>query len=136
MSVRFADSFYYIALLNRRDAAHEAARRLSESAAGPTVTTTWVLTEVADALSDPALRRGAVRLIGALRVDPDCLIVPASEEMFARGLDLYTERPDKDWSLTDCISFVVMRDQGLTEALTGDHHFEQAGFAALLAHHE
>ena len=132
MSAAFADSFYYIALPNRRDAAHEAARRLSESATGPTVTTTWVLIEVADALSDPALRRGAVRLIGALRADPDCLIVPASEEMFGRGLDLYAKRADKDWSLTDCISFVVMRERGLSEALTGDHHFEQAGFTPLL----
>ena len=133
MNARFADSFYYIALLNRRDGAHRAARSLSESATGPTVTTLWILAEVADALSDPALRRGAVRLIAALRADPDCLIVPASEEFFDRGLDLYANRQDKDWSLTDCISFVVMRDHGLTEALTGDHHFDQAGFTPLLA---
>ena len=54
------------------------------------------------------------------------------DDTFARGFDLYARRPDKSWSLTDCISFVVMTDRGLTEALTGDHHFEQAGFRALL----
>ena len=48
------------------------------------------------------------------------------------GLALYANRTDKDWSLTDCISFVVMNERGITDALTGDHHFEQAGFAALL----
>ena len=56
-----------------------------------------------------------------------------SDELFARGMDLYRSRHDKDWSLTDCISFVVMADEGLAEALTGDRHFEQAGFKALLA---
>ena len=51
---------------------------------------------------------------------------------FDEGVRLYVARPDKDWSLTDCISFVVMRERGITEALTGDRHFEQAGFVALL----
>ena len=59
-------------------------------------------------------------------------VVPASEDLFNRGEALYAARPDKDWSLTDCISFVVMRDREIAEALTGDHHFEQAGFTALL----
>ena len=57
-------------------------------------------------------------------------LVEAGESPYRRGLALYDERPDKDWSLADCISFVVMRDAGLVEALTGD---QQAGFAALLA---
>ena len=57
----------------------------------------------------------------------------ASPELFERGLALYNARPDKEWSLTDCISFVVMADQGLAEGLTGDRHFDQAGFKALLA---
>jgi hypothetical protein len=58
--------------------------------------------------------------------------VPASRELFDSGWALYQDRPDKDWSLTDCISFVAMRERGIIEALTGDHHFEQAGFRALL----
>lgn len=59
-------------------------------------------------------------------------VTPASHDLFRRGLRLYFDRPDKEWSLTDCISFVVMGDEGLSEALTGDHHFEQASFTALL----
>jgi predicted nucleic acid-binding protein len=58
--------------------------------------------------------------------------VPASPELFQRGVELFRARPDKEWSLTDCISFVVMTEKGLSEALTGDRHFEQAGFHALL----
>jgi uncharacterized protein len=73
-----------------------------------------------------------VRLVPSLRSDPNALIVPASPELFQRGYDLYARRPDKDWSLTDCTSFVVMKEQGLTDALTTDHHFEQAGFQMLL----
>ncbi len=60
------------------------------------------------------------------------LIVRASDELFKAGVAFYAMRPNKDWSLTDCISFHVMRDRGIREALTGDHHFEQAGFKTLL----
>jgi predicted nucleic acid-binding protein len=60
-------------------------------------------------------------------------VVAASNSNFQLGSDLYNNRPDKAWSLTDCISFVVMQEHGISEALTGDHHFEQAGFVALLA---
>ena len=73
-----------------------------------------------------------VRLVEDYQNDPDCALIPAAESLWNAGLALYSERPDKQWSLTDCISFVVMKEQGLTEALTADHHFEQAGFAALL----
>ena len=58
--------------------------------------------------------------------------MPASSELMERGFDLFSRRPDKEWSLTDCISFIVMSEEGITEALTGDHHFEQAGFTILL----
>ena len=58
--------------------------------------------------------------------------MPASRRLFTRGLALYKERTDKEWSLTDCISFVIMRDLKLSAALTADRHFEQAGFMALL----
>lgn len=64
--------------------------------------------------------------------NPNARIEPCSDQLLQEGIDLYDQRPDKDWSLTDCISFVVMRKQSITEALTGDHHFEQAGFVALL----
>ncbi len=69
----------------------------------------------------------------ALRSDPTVTIIPSSTELFAAGVELYATRPDKEWSLTDCISFVVMEREGLTDALTGDRHFEQAGFKVLLS---
>ena len=132
MSLCFADSFYYLALLNRRDECHERAAALAGSLRGGTITTAWVLTEVADALSYRAYRRRVVHLVQALRTDPDCQIVPPSAELLERGWRLYAQRQDKDWSLTDCISFLAMRDEGITEALTADHHFEQAGFTILI----
>jgi hypothetical protein len=99
------------------------------------VTTEWVLTEVADATADPALRDNFKRLFDLLEGDNQVKIVQASHELFRHGLTLYFQRPDKKWSLTDCISFVVMNEQGLKDALTGDRHFEQAGFTALLRGH-
>lgn len=98
----------------------------------PTVTTTWVLTEVADAMAGISQRGRFVAFLKLLRGERTVAIVPASSELFDLGMQLYTQRPDKDWSLTDCISFVVMKQHGLTEALTADRHFEQAGFKALL----
>lgn len=127
MTVRFADSFYFLALLNRSDEGHQRAVSLSSQRGGSLVTTAWVLTEVADALASPKHRRDFVALLRALRSDPDIEVVPADDELFDAGVDLYTRRPDKEWSLTDCVSFVVMEQRGIVEALTGDHHFEQAG---------
>jgi predicted nucleic acid-binding protein len=132
MKVLFADTFYWFALLNRTDAAHARAVAFATANKDSLLTTTWVLTEWADGMADPTTRRSVLPFIRALRADPLLTIVPASDDLFDRGLDLYDQRPDKEWSLTDCLSFVVMQDQGITEALTGDHHFEQAGFVALL----
>jgi len=128
----FADSYYFLALLSDEDAGHERAVAASRDLTGAIVTTTWVLTEVADAMADPAHRANFVGYMEALRADPMVDIVPASQELFELGMELYARRRDKDWPLTDCISFVVMKKSGLTEALTADHHFEQAGFRALL----
>jgi predicted nucleic acid-binding protein len=128
----FADTFYFLALLNQGDAAHQKARTVSEQLTNPILTTAWVLTEVADALATPNLRQVFLSLMENLRSDPSTTIVAPSHALFEQGLNFYAERPDKDWTLTDCISFVVMQQYGITEALTGDHHFEQAGFRALL----
>jgi hypothetical protein len=73
-----------------------------------------------------------VQLLDSLETDPKVDIVPVSEPLYARALQLYCERPDKEWGLTDCVSFLVMRDRSLSEALTTDEHFQQAGFRALL----
>jgi uncharacterized protein len=133
MKTYFADTFYFLALRNPRDEAHTRAQATTMELAGcAMVTTAWVLTEVADALAEPANRGGFSELLQLLRADPNVVIVPPSLELFEQGIDLYARRPDKAWSLTDCISFVVMTEQRIAEALTGDHHFEQAGFQALL----
>jgi predicted nucleic acid-binding protein len=128
----FADSFYFFAILNPNDAAHARALAYASAHDGPIITTAWVLTELADGLAKTANRHVFAALVARLRADRENIIIPPTEALMARGIELYDSRPDKSWSLTDCISFVVMQDHGITEALTGDHHFEQARFTALL----
>jgi predicted nucleic acid-binding protein len=100
---------------------------------GKMVTTHWILTEVADAFAGSSARKIIRGLVAELENDSSVLLLEASPDLFQRGLSLYHERPDKGWSLTDCISFVVMKDWDLTEALTGDRHFTQAGFHPVFA---
>ncbi|WP_042724860.1 type II toxin-antitoxin system VapC family toxin [Chthoniobacter flavus] len=128
----FADAFFYVALINRRDGHHGRVRAWVDAFEGEIVTTQWVLTEVADAFAESHARRGLRKAFDALAEHAATRIIPVSPEDFRRGLELYDARPDKAWSLTDCISFVIMEEEGLTDALTGDRHFEQAGFRALL----
>ena len=128
MSRVFADSFYFFALLNPNDAAHERAFRFSQQNAGPLLTTAWVIAELADALASTAQRNLFRRVLRDLEANSSNLIIPPTDALFRRGTDLYDSRLDKEWSLTDCISFLAMEDAGLSDALTGDHHFEQAGF--------
>lgn len=98
---------------------------------GRLVTTEWALMEVADALSAPEARTTAVAFLQAVRADTLFDIVGYVPSVYQAGFDLFAARPDKAWSLTDCISFGVMKEHGLSEALTADHHFEQAGFRAV-----
>ena len=129
----FADTYFYLALLNADDPAHGSALRWSRSPnVRQGVTTSWVLIELADAMHLPRDRTLASHFIDRLRTAEKSHIVPASEEQLQRGLALYTSRPDKAWSPTDCLSFIVMADERLTQALTGDHHFTQAGYLALM----
>jgi predicted nucleic acid-binding protein len=131
VKVAFADTFYFLALLNERDAAHE--RAIDARAPDQTfVTTEFVLLELADALSKPPLREEFKVISALVQNTASFTLVPASSELLARGIAFYNNRPDKEWQLTDCISFVVMKDQEVADALTGDRHFEQAGFKALL----
>ena len=129
----FADAFFSVALINRNDEHHARVMEWARGFHGEIVTTQWVLTEVADAFAESRTRRQLKAGFEALANDPATRIIEVSPAHFTRGMSLYNERPDKAWSLTDCISFVVMADEGLSEALTGDHHFEQAGFVALPA---
>jgi hypothetical protein len=128
----FSDTYYLLAMHNPADQAHARAVTATQALAGPVVTTEWVLTEVADALADPRDRAGGIAFLEDLRRESGWGVVPAAHSSFEAGWTLYRARPDKAWSLTDCISFATMKERGIKEALTGDRHFEQAGFTALL----
>ena len=132
MNRLFADTFFFFAFLNADDSAHREASAFYDVFEGELVTTDWVLTELADGLSGVSDRQTFVDFYRAVQNDPSIKIIPASDELFGAGIHLYGARADKEWSLTDCISFIVMKREGLTAALTGDRHFEQAGFCAVL----
>jgi hypothetical protein len=133
MKAVFADTFYFLALLNERDVAHQRAVTASRSPGLTLVTTEFVLIELADALCKPQQRAEVLALCSVVETDPAFRLVRATTELIQRGKRLYRERPDKEWPRTDCISFVVMQEQGLAEALTADHHLKQAGFKTLLS---
>jgi len=132
MSACFADTYFFIALLFENDEAHGEAQARAADLSGRMYTSAWVLTEVADALAIPGRRQRFLPLLQFLRSNPLVTIVPPEQGLFDRGAALYDERPDKSWSLTDCISFIIMQDHSLHDALTGDHHFEQGGFNVLM----
>ncbi|MEA2787761.1 MAG: uncharacterized protein QOG73_167 [Acetobacteraceae bacterium] len=131
----FADSGYWIALLSPRDALHEKARQASASL-GRTriITSEGVLTEVLNAFASKGdlLRVTTCVLVDKIRSNPNAEIVPMTSNAFRQALERYRSRADKTWGLTDCASFLIMEEKGLTEALSGDRDFQQAGFKALL----
>lgn len=132
MNTVFADAFYFVARLNRRDQHHEQVVKFSRHFRARLLTSDWVLMEVADALANSEWRGRVREFILHLRRNAGCEIIPATREGLDRALELYDQHADKGWTLTDCVSFAVMRERNITEALTGDRHFEQAGFSALL----
>jgi uncharacterized protein len=125
------DTYGLIAWINTRDAAHQPVKSYLDAYSGSIVTTEWVLLEFADAFSLSSVKPFAIEAIKRIHRLPMFLIVGFDRAVYQAGLDLYESRVDKDWSLTDCISFAVMNERGLSEALTADHHFEQAGFQAV-----
>jgi len=131
MTKVFADTFYFLALLNKHDEAHAKALSYS-SQIDKLVTTEWVLTELADGLASSRHRKMFVQTREELLADTDAQVIPFEKQLYDEGIQLYNNRADKEWSLTDCVSFVAMKRESITDALTGDHHFEQAGFVALL----
>jgi predicted nucleic acid-binding protein len=128
----FADTAYYAALMSPKDLLHDVAVGWARSSLRPIIVTEFVLLELGNGFRLIEDRRLFFDFMAEIRVDPNTTIIPSSSGLFHAGLDLYGKRLDKEWSLTDCITFVVMQEKALTEALTGDHHFEQAGFKALL----
>jgi predicted nucleic acid-binding protein len=120
-----------VAILNPRDSLHSIAESIARNC-GDAVTTEFILIEVANILARSGDKTAFVNFVNRLETDKQTKIIPATKVWFDLGLELYSSHMDKKWSLTDCISFQVMRSHSLTEALTADHHFEQAGYKTLL----
>lgn len=131
----FADSYYWVALLNDKDQGHEAAQEASEGLQGTVlVTTDEVLIEVLAFFAERGshLRTVAAAFTRSILESSDVEVRPQTHPSFLDGLALYGTRPDKGYSLTDCISMLTMRREGIVEVLTHDSHFAQEGFAPLL----
>lgn len=131
----FADTCYWIALANPRDQLHERARAASGNLQGAIlVTTDEVLSEFLNFFSrhGQVLRGVAAQLTRGVLADANIRVLPQSRQTFMNGMELFGNRLDKQYSLTDCISMTAMRNEALTEVLTNDHHFEQEGFTILL----
>jgi predicted nucleic acid-binding protein len=134
MTTLFADTFYWIALADVADSAHQHAIALTnEWTTSEIVTTDEVLGEYLTffATAPEQMRRKAVSNVQRVLENPGVRVIPQSRGSFLAGLHLYGARPDKGYSLTDCISMQTMREEGLTEVLTNDRHFEQEGFHTL-----
>jgi uncharacterized protein len=135
MAVWFIDTGFAIALCVRRDKFHAIAAALAseiERTATQLVTTHAVVLEIGAALSKLDIRADSAVLMRSLLTDPSVQVLPSDAVRMHKALTLFEQRPDKEWSLCDCTSFVVMQEMGITHALSTDHHFDQAGFAALL----
>ena len=133
MKIVFADTGYWEALLNPNDKLHAKAMQVSASLGRVRqLTSEMVLDELLAALSKLPVRPYAIKGVQAIIGNPNVEVVPQTSLQFGRAFDLYRRTADKEWSLTDCASFEIMRERGLTEALAHDNHFVQAGFVALL----
>ncbi|BBC26467.1 type II toxin-antitoxin system VapC family toxin [Pseudanabaena sp. ABRG5-3] len=131
----FADTGYWIALLNPEDDLYPKARQLADSLTSTRIVTSeMVFTELLNAFSGKGktFRQRAVRFIHHSFSNPEIEVVTQTDEIFQSALELYDRRPDQAWSHTDCTSFHIMQQQQILEALAYDKHFEQSGFVALL----
>jgi predicted nucleic acid-binding protein len=131
MSIVFADTSFFVALASERDEYHAQAIEFAARQQDSLLTTDFVLVELGNHFSRVGDRESFLALLPDLQNSKD-EVIPASRALIAGAIHLYSQRSDKSWSLTDCISFNVMREHGITDALTTDHHFEQAGFTIQL----
>ncbi|MBE9016723.1 type II toxin-antitoxin system VapC family toxin [Chroococcidiopsidales cyanobacterium LEGE 13417] len=129
----FIDTVFIQALLNRNDQYHQQAKAFLPRlrAASEVWVTEAVLIEVGNALS-ATNRTAAIQFIEQCYQTSNIQVVPVDTQLLSRAIQLYQSRPDKTWGLTDCISFIIMQDQGLIDVVTVDRHFIQAGYRALL----
>lgn len=135
MKIMFADTGYWVAILNPDDDLHQIAVRVTATFSSfRIITSEMVFTEVLNSFSKQGtfLRQNAVNLIQKSIRSPNVEIISQTSKLFYEALNLYQQRPDQAWSLTDCASFSIMQQETILEALTHDRHFEQAGFIALL----
>jgi predicted nucleic acid-binding protein len=133
----FADTGFWIALFHKKDNLHlqaiELYRQIQQQKRR-IITSEMVLTEVLNFFSkfSPPLRTEIANTIKAMIEYPNISVIPQDSQHFQTALNLYLQRADKAWSLTDCNSFLIMESLGLKEVLAHDHHFSQAGFIPLL----
>lgn len=135
MTEVFLDTSYAIAMLAPSDQLHKRAVALAQklwTEKTHVVTTQAVLLEIGNSLSGRRYRAAAVGLLASMEIDPLIEVIPLSPELYSKAFDLYRSRPDKEWGLVDCVSFIVMKERGISGALTADEYFGQAGFRALL----
>jgi predicted nucleic acid-binding protein len=128
----FVDTSFFVAFLNPSDRDHGIAADYMDDFPGRLITTSLVLIELGNFVCAMRHRRLLAPLVTRIRRDKRFLLLAAKRQLFNAALAEYDARPDQHWSFTDCASFTVMRRFKLTQALTTDHHFEQAGFIALL----
>jgi hypothetical protein len=127
-----ADTSFYQALLNPGDRFHAQAHQVSDHFRVRVVTSEYILCELGALMCRTHLRKTFIGAVRKLQSAREVEVVSASHQLFESGLALFNDRADKNWSLTDCISFQLMRDRRIFEAFTTDKHFEQAGFRNLL----
>lgn len=128
----FVDTLFVVGFTNERDQYHDEAVKLAAEYNGkPLLVTDAVLLEIGNSLSG-RFRKQAVETIESFMKSREIEIVRLDETLFDKAFQLYKNHADKSWGLVDCISFVVMKEQNITDALTCDKHFVQAGFRALM----
>jgi uncharacterized protein len=133
----FLDTSFAISLSVKSDLLHPRAVQLAEQMRlenAKLVTTRAVILEIGNSLSKLRYRRAAILLLESLEQDSQVDIIEINTDLYEKAFELFCTRPDKEWGLVDCISFVIMTQNQIQQALSADHHFLQAGFEALLVH--
>ena len=134
MNKVFIDTSFVVALVNEKDQHHDRASELADLFDGyPLITTDAVLLEIGNALGRN-FKEQAAEVIEGFLTSAEIEIVPLDTALFQRAFELYRTHKDKAWGMTDCLSFIIMRERGIVDALTNDKDFEQARFNALMRH--
>jgi uncharacterized protein len=131
----FLDTAFALALANSKDLLHDRAVILADELQDQSrrlITSRPVLLEIGNTFAKLRYRTTGIQILSSLEADRSIEIIPLTNDLYHKAFQLYRERFDKEWGLVDCVSFIIMQERGITEALTADRHFEQAGYTALL----